>query len=104
MALWEAVITVEFPAAPNPKEIPLAFEKRTVLVEAVDPLAAIPRIASPPPGLGAESQIVLGPPTAVDSLTVILFVPAMTQSIPVETPVFPAVFPVFDAPKALMAL
>ncbi len=30
--------------------------------------------------------------------------PASTQSIPVDTPVLPAVLPVFDAPNALIAL
>jgi hypothetical protein len=44
-----AVMTVEFAPAPNPKLILFEFEKLTVLVEIVAPLAAIPRIASPPP-------------------------------------------------------
>src|SRR5262250_2335402 len=86
----------------KPHVTPLASENTT---ELSDPLLvpAEKVIAPPAPGLGAESQSVFGPPATVDSLTVILFVPAMTQSIPVETPVFPAVLPVFVAPKALMA-
>ena len=52
IALTEATLAVkmvEFPAARNPKLTPLELEKLTVLVDAVDPPAAIPRMASPPP-------------------------------------------------------
>ena len=52
-------------------------------------------------GVGPEIQIVLGPPTAVDSEAVILFEPATTQTIPLEVPVLPAVLPVSEMPKAL---
>jgi hypothetical protein len=52
---------------------------------------------------GTDIHKVLGPPPAVDSETVIAFVPAITQSIPLEIPVLPRVFPVLEAPKPLIA-
>src|SRR5262245_21190333 len=86
----------------KPHVTPLASEKT---MEFNEPLLvpAEKVIAPPAPGLGAESHSVFGPPATVDSLTVMLLVPAITQSTPVETPVFPAVLPVFVAPKALIA-
>src|SRR4051812_43047967 len=56
-----------------------------------------------PPALAPLSQSVLGPPAVVDWLTVMLFEPAKTQSIPVDRPVLPAVLPVLDAPSPLIA-
>lgn len=52
---------------------------------------------------GAEIHAVFGPPAAVDSEAVTPPEPAITQSIPVETPVLPKVLPVFDMPKPLIA-
>src|SRR5215831_1289854 len=57
-----------------------------------------------PPTVGPLTQSVFGPPPAVDSLIVMLFDPAITQSMPVDSPVLPAVFPVLLAPRPFIAL
>jgi hypothetical protein len=111
IALCEAVITVEFAPAPKPKETPLELEKLTVLVEIVAPPAAMPLNASVfafdciavVSHAGCCIQTVFGPPTAVLWESVMDCEPANTQSTPVDTPVFPAVCPVFETPNAFIA-
>ena len=74
------------------KLIPLEFENRTVFVVAVEPLAAIPRIASAPaPPAGANIEIVMLP-ALVEPERVTLFDPTK-RTWPVTRPVSPAVFP-----------
>src|SRR5678815_4618661 len=53
---------------------------------------------------GCWNQTVFGPPAAVLCDSVIDCDPASTQSIPVDTPVLPAVCPVLLTPNALIAL
>src|ERR1700752_1137222 len=87
-----------------PKVMPFELINDTMPTVWVPPEAATELIpVCAPPTVGPEIQSVLGPPPAVDSLTVMLLVPANTQSMPVEIPVLPAVFPVFEAPSPLIA-